>query len=112
MQSSGFDFSDLFDIDGEIGERIREKTQMADEKIQRAMEKMEKKFSFREEFGSIPRPPKPPRPSSTPFPSESKSAAKTSSATTEERMMVLQMLQDKKISAEEADRILRALEQS
>lgn len=112
LQSSGFDFSDLFDIDGEIGERIREKTQMADEKIQRAMEKMEKKFSFREEFGSIPRPPKPPRPSSSPFPSESKTATKTSSATTEERMMVLQMLQDKKISAEEADRILRALEQS
>ncbi|HSM25756.1 MAG TPA: hypothetical protein VK856_12905 [Anaerolineaceae bacterium] len=110
-QTSGFDFSDLFDIDGEIGERIREKTQMADDKIQKAMEKMEKKFSSREEFGSmIPRPPRPPKPPSSPFPSETRTTTKTSTVTTEERMMVLQMLQDKKISAEEADRLLRALE--
>ncbi len=108
-QTSGFDFSDLFDMEGEVGERIREKTRMADEKIQRAMEKMEKKFSIREEFGTIPKPPKPPSP---PFGTQPKSSMKTSTVSTEERMMVLQMLQDKKISAEEADRLLRALEQS
>lgn len=108
-QTSGFDFSDLFDMEGEVGERIREKTRMADEKIQRAMEKMEKKFSIREEFGTIPKPPKPPSP---PFGYQSKSSTKSSSVSTEERMMILQMLQDKKISAEEADRLLRALEQS
>jgi hypothetical protein len=107
-QTSGFDFSDLFDIEGEIKERMREKTEMADEKIQRAMEKMERKFSFREEFGTAPRPPRPPSP---PFPTQSR-ATKTSPVSTEERLMVLQMLQDKKISAEEADRLLKALEQS
>lgn len=106
-QTSGFDFSDLFDIDGEIGERIREKTRMADEKIQRAMEKMERKFSFREEFGDIPRPPRPPSPSHT---AEYKSGGKTSAVSQEERLMILKMLQDKIISAEEADRLLRALE--
>ncbi len=105
-QTSGFDFSDLFDIEGEIGDRIREKTKLADEKIQRAMEKMERKFSFREEFGDIPRPPKPPSPPSGP---EYKTSQKTSSVTQEERLMVLKMLQDKIISAEEADRLLRAL---
>jgi hypothetical protein len=108
-QTSGFDFSDLFDIEGEVGEKIKEKTRMADEKIQRAMEKMERKFSFREEFGTIPKPPKPPSP---PYGTQPKASTKTSTVSTEERMMVLQMLQDKKISAEEADRLLRALEQS
>lgn len=107
LQSSGFDFSDLFDIEGEIGERIREKTQMADEKIQKAMEKMERKFSFKEELG-IPRPPRPPRPPVEPQPR----APKSSPISTEEKMMILHMLQDKKITAEEADRLLRALEQS
>ncbi len=106
LQSSGFDFSDLFDIDGEISERIRERTQMADEKIQRAMEKMERKFSFKEEFG-MPRPPRPPRPPVEPQPRGQKSSPISS----EEKMMILQMLQDKKITAEEADRLLRALEQ-
>lgn len=108
-QTSGFDFSDLFDMEGEVGEKIREKTRMADDKIQRAMEKMEKKFSFREEFGTTPKPPKPP---SAPFGSQSRSTAKSTPVSTEERMMILQMLQDKKINAEEADRLLRALEQS
>ena len=107
LQSSGFDFSDLFDIDGDINERIREKTQMADEKIQKAMEKMERKFSFKEEFG-MPRPPRPPRPPIEPQPRGQKS----SPISTEEKMMILHMLQDKKITAEEADRLLRALEQS
>lgn len=106
LQSSGFDFSDLFDIDGEIGERIREKSQMADEKIQKAMEKMERKFSFKEEFG-MPRPPRPPRPPVEPQPR----GPKSSPISSEEKMMILQMLQDKKITAEEADRLLRALEQ-
>ena len=107
LQSSGFDFSDLFDIDGDISEKIREKTQMADEKIQKAMEKMERKFSFKEEFG-MPRPPRPPRPPVEPQPR----GPKSSPISTEEKMMILQMLQDKKITAEEADRLLRALEQS
>lgn len=102
-QTSGFDFSDLFDVDVEIGDRIREKTKIADEKIQRAMEKMERKFSFREEFGTVPKPPKPPSVSN-------ESQQKSSSVSYEERLLVLQMLQDKKISAEEADRLLRALE--
>lgn len=106
LQSSGFDFSDLFDIDGEIGEKIREKTQMADEKIQKAMEKMERKFSFKEEFG-MPRPPRPPRPPVEPQPR----GPKSSPISSEEKMMILHMLQDKKITAEEADRLLRALEQ-
>jgi len=106
LQSSGFDFSDLFDIDGEISERIREKTQMADEKIQKAMEKMERKFSFKEEFG-MPRPPRPSRPPVEPQPR----GPKSSPISTEEKMMILHMLQDKKITAEEADRLLRALEQ-
>lgn len=106
LQSSGFDFSDLFDIDSEIGERVREKTQMADEKIQKAMEKMERKFSFKEEYG-MPRPPRPPRTPVEPQPR----GPKSSPVSNEEKMMILQMLQDKKITAEEADRLLRALEQ-
>jgi hypothetical protein len=45
---------------------------MADEKIQKAMEKMERKFSFKEEFG-MPRPPRPPRPPVEPQPRGPKS---------------------------------------
>ncbi len=108
LQSSGFDISVLYDIDGEIGERIREKTHLADEKIQRAMEKMERKFSFKEEFGNIPRPPRPPRPPVEPQPGTTKSFP----ISKEEKIMILKMLQDGKINAEEADRLLRALEQS
>lgn len=107
LQSSGFDFSDLFDIEGEIGERIREKTHMADEKIKRAMEKMERKFSFKEEFG-MPRPPRTPRAPVEPQPG----TTKPSFISREEKIMILKMLQDGKINAEEADRLLRALEQS
>ena len=114
MQSSGFDFSDLFDIESEVGERIREKTLRADEKIQEkiqaAMEKMERKFSFKEEFGNLPRPPRPPRTVHTPSDEQQKSQ-KTSSISQEERMMILKMLQEKKITAEDADRLLRALDQ-
>jgi hypothetical protein len=80
---------------------------MADEKIQKAMEKMERKFSFKEELG-IPRPPRPPRPPVEP----QHGGSKSSPISTEEKMMILHMLQDKKITAEEADRLLRALEQS
>ncbi len=113
LQSSGFDFSDLFDFDSEIGEQIREKTNMADEKIRSAMEKMERKFSFKEEFGNIPRPPRPPSPPKpTRSPDESQSGTtKLSSISKEEKIMILQMLQDGKINAEEADRLLNALEQ-
>jgi len=112
IQSSGFDFSDLFDIDGEVGDRIREKTRLADEKIQKAMEKMERKFSFKEEFGNIPRPSRPTRPPRPVHPgSESPSKPTRSSISQEEKMMILRLLQDKKITAEEADRLLRALEQ-
>jgi hypothetical protein len=106
-QSTGFDFSDFLDFDGEIGERIREKTQMADEKIQKAMEKMERKFSFKEEFGNIPRPPRP----VSPFDTQPKTP-KSTPISNEEKMMVLRMLQENKINAEEADRLLKALEQN
>jgi hypothetical protein len=106
-QSTGFDFSDFFDFDGEIGEKIREKTQMADEKIQRAMEKMERKFSFKEEFGDIPRPPRP----VSPFETKLKTP-KSAPISNEEKMMILRMLQENKINAEEADRLLNALEQN
>ena len=107
LQTSGFDFSDLFDINSEIGEEIIEKTHMADKKIQSAMEKMERKFSFKEEFGNIPRPTRPQRPPVDAQPGVMKSAP----ISREEKIMILKMLQDGKISAEEADRLLRALEQ-
>ena len=106
LQSSGFDFSDLFDIDSEIGEKIREEIHMADKKIKSAMDKMERKFSFKEEFGNIPQSQWPPRSSVVSKPG----ATKSSPISSEEKIMILRMLQDGKINAEEADRLLRALE--
>ncbi len=106
IQSSGFDFSDLFEIEDKINSNIKDKTGKIEEKIQKAMEKMERKFTFREEFGIPPRPPRPSRPMNE----TAAKSEKEPSVSSEEKLMILKMLQDKKISVEEAERLLKAVE--
>ncbi len=114
----------------EVMERAREKTERAREKIQRAAEKaaekMERKmeaaqrraereterftregsrrgFNFRFNLGgfSAPRPPAPPA---------SPGVSSRSTVSEEEKLAVLKMLAENKISAEQADSLLAALE--
>lgn len=108
-----------------IMERARQASERANEraqeKLRRAQEKLERKLEaarMREEartqergrrswtFGwppppVAPRPPVPPRPPAAPQPPQ---------ATEEERLMILRMLEQKKITLEEAEKLLEALE--
>jgi SHOCT-like domain len=99
-------------------ERERER---AEEKMRRAQEKLERKLEAQRQRTERraqemdrrtrrstlsfewPSPPKPPVPPKPPTPSKSE-------VTEEERLLILKMLEQKKISLEEADRLLSALE--
>lgn len=107
--SSGFDFTSIMEMDRDISSQINdkvremedkfrydeEKMQRAQEKIHKAMDKMNQKIGF------------------TGFSEGTQTVKSVSkpSISEEERMMVLKMLQEKKITAEEADRLLKALEE-
>jgi hypothetical protein len=93
-----FDLSYFMNLEKEINEEVTEKTKFAQERIQAAMAKMNKKFQgFNLESG---------------FGGEvTQKQEKAAGVSEEERMMILKMLQDKKITAEEADHLLQILDE-
>ncbi len=94
-----FDLSYFSNLEKEINEEVTEKTKYAQERIQAAMEKMNIKFqAFNPEVvfsGKVNR-----------------KQDKPTGVSDEERMMILKMLQDKKITAEEADHLLQILDEA
>ena len=108
-QSRFIDLGDLeFDsLNHQINNEINMKTQMIESKIQNAMDKLDVKF--RNNFDSFTNlgEQSQKRNSESSIPKPTKNAVSE-----EEKMMILKMLQDKKITAEEADKLLNALEQS
>ncbi|MFM8319550.1 MAG: SHOCT-like domain-containing protein [Chloroflexota bacterium] len=97
-------------------QRAQEKMRRAQEKLERKLEAQQRKIEARTqsadrrsrrswgfEWGT-PRPPAPPPPPAPPAPPA------PDPVTVEERLMILRMLEQKKISLEEADRLLAALE--
>jgi hypothetical protein len=101
-----------------------QETQRAQEKIRRAQEKLERKLeaqrqradrraqemdrrsrrsNWKFEWPAPPAPPARPKPPAPP-------ASSVQAVTEEERLLILRMLEQKKISLEEADRLLSALE--
>ncbi len=102
-----FTIPNVDSADFDISEKIMRKKAKAEDRIQKAMEKLNRKLDW--ENTSIP------GMNWAPFvsgsgPKETKSSSEP--VTEEERMIVLQMLQDKKITAEEAEKLLDALDQS
>lgn len=105
-----FDFgSAAFDklnyLDEEISEKIMRKKAKAEDRIQKAMEKLNRKLDWENtSFTGV----------NWSTNDVEKKAAKSPSepVTEEERMIILRMLQDKKITAEEAEKLLDALDQS
>jgi hypothetical protein len=98
--------------------RAEEKMRRAQEKLERKLEaqrrqaeqrafvadRRNKRHSWSFEWPSPPSPPSPPAPPAPP--------AKAAPVSEEERLMILRMLEQKKITLEEADRLLQALEGS
>jgi exonuclease VII large subunit len=110
--------------------RAQEKMQRAQERIQRKMEQLERKAeqkamkaerraesaarrerrSWGFEWHTPPTPPTPPMPPSRPVPPGAPGFAPSAGASDEERLLILKMLADQKITAEEAEQLLSALE--
>jgi hypothetical protein len=92
------------DLGARIGEKAARKSEAAARKAERRVEKMMRSMNIEDrqnpEGWSTPQPPTPPAPPEPP----------RSGISEEERMAVLQMLQEKKISLEEAERLLDALD--
>jgi hypothetical protein len=92
------------DLGARIGEKAARKGEAAARKAERKIEKMMRSMNIedrqRGQDWSAPRPPVPPEPPAPP----------RSGISEEERVAVLQMLQEKKISLEEAERLLDALD--
>jgi hypothetical protein len=115
------DLSDQFEfeesaLDEMIRSRVNSATKMAEAKVKSAeirleqiRERLEKQRGIDIDFG-FGESEKRVRPPGTPIPPVKRSAGKKG-ATDEERLMILQMLQDKKISVEEAEILFRALEE-
>lgn len=105
-------------------ERAQEKMRKAQEKIERAQEKIQRKVEYRQQRASMRgRPPMPPSPpgatgSRRGWGFEGFGGSQAQSATApvgdpvseEERLMILRMLEQKKISIAEAEQLLAALE--
>lgn len=101
-----FSIPDMNFLDNHFEDEIIMKTQVIESQIQKAMEKLDKKFvnnfDVFTNLGSHQK-----RDASEQQPKPVKNPVSN-----EEKMMILKMLQDKKITAEEADRLLNTLEQS
>lgn len=107
-----FDWNDFGrDFGRELSDRISQQVNAATHHAERKVREAEKKMRHIDlrvkHHGSIP--PVPPRPPSFRRGNVSESNV-GSAASDEERMAILKMLQDKKITSEEADKLLSALE--
>lgn len=106
------------DLGERVNERVEERIRHASHRIDEAMRRVEERTRRLEREGMIPPmppippvPPVPPRPATPPFSTEqSRPPVPASRVSEEERLLVLKMLQEKKITPEEADRLLQALE--
>ncbi len=107
------------EISDQIHRKVQERLRQAEERIQESMQRAEEK-TLRSGRISVVIPPTPPVPPIPPIPPIPPAFGRRPPATPaepalrraseEERLLVLQMLQEKKITVEEADRLLRALE--
>jgi hypothetical protein len=106
------------DLEHRIHRQTERATRRAEERVKAAMERVERHSRFREQaFGKLgsligfaaqsrqPEPPVPPTPPSMPNEME-----RSSQVTNDERMLVLKMLQEHKITVDEAENLLAALE--
>jgi gas vesicle protein len=107
-----------------INDRIRQAQERAQRAGERARQRLEKKMEaarmrqehFAQTGAPPPPPPRPPAPSSPaqrfvwPVTSSATQEASIETASDEERLMILKMLEEKKITAEEAEQLLAALE--
>lgn len=101
-----FSIPDMDFMDRHFEDEIMMKTQVIESRIQKAMEKLDKKFlNNLDVFTNLGANQKSEVPVQTPKPVKN-------SVSNEEKMMILKMLQDKKITAEEAEKLLSTLEQS
>jgi hypothetical protein len=99
------------ELSSKISHRVDEAMRQADARISEAMKRLEQRTRRLERggfgFGNPPIPPVPPRHPGHPG---ADSAEKKTVASEEEKLLILKMLQEKKITAEEADKLLEALE--
>lgn len=105
------------DLDQRIRRQTERATRRAEERVKAAMERVERQSRFREQafgklgslinFAAQTRSPEPPVPPSPPMPGEME---ESSQVTNDERMLVLKMLQEHKITVDEAENLLAALE--
>jgi F0F1-type ATP synthase epsilon subunit len=103
-------------------ERAQEKMRRAQEKIERSQEKMQRKMEYRQQREATRgRPPVPPMPPAPPGSrkgwgfegfgvAQPQAAASGDPVSEEERLMILRMLEQKKISIAEAEQLLAAVE--
>ena len=112
VYDSSFDFSRLFHLERDIAEEVKEHTELAQERIQMAMDKLDISLNDRvseklKRKGLFP--------TEEGFDVILESGGrrrKKQGVSDEERMMILEMLQQKKISPEEADKLLQSLDKS
>ena len=111
-EEGGFAFHGM-DFNERINRHVDHAMRQADSRIQQAMKKLEERTRRLERRGFPPIPPVPPIP---PHPagrwtgSGHSAPEKKQTASEEEKLLILKMLQDKKITAEEAEKLLDALE--
>ena len=110
MEDFSHDFSSRAeDLTDRINKRVEEAMHQADTRIQEAMKRLEQRTRRLERHGFIP--PIPPFPPFGPRRTGAEDpAAKKAGASAEEKMLILKMLQDKKINVEEAEKLLEAME--
>jgi hypothetical protein len=103
------------DLTDRVNRRVEDRMRHASHRIDEAMRRVEERTRRMEQEGFVPPippiPPIPPRPPVPPVsPDPFRQAGQASRVSEEERLLVLRMLQEKKITPEEADRLLQALE--
>lgn len=105
-----------------VNERTQEATRRAEERMAQAMQRLEERRHRLEERFSMPIPPIPPMPSIPPIPpippvrpniaKPSASEPRVSKVSPEERMLILKMLSEGRITADEANNLLEAIEKN
>jgi hypothetical protein len=96
------------EMSNRINRKVEEAMRQADSRLQEAMKKMEQRTRRMERGGFVP--PVPPVPPMPPFSGRRGAVEKKAGVSDEERRLVLKMLEEKKITVEEAARLLEALE--
>jgi hypothetical protein len=107
MEDFSHDFSSRAeDLTDRINKRVEEVMRQADTHIQEAMKRLEQRTRRMERHGFVPPvPPVPPRHQAAENPT-----GKKAGASEEEKMLILKMLQEKKITVEEAEKLFEAME--